>query len=207
ARSELAPGLAFEYTPGPGPKAVAIYEPNINIVKTCQIPMLVCELAYRQRPELFEAVYATNTAGLKDQLTFKGFYSALDIARNKAADGKTVLSCEPRYIFPFFQAKHADIVVSWQWENALNYAYYEALYGHYPLVHNSPMLPEHVGYRYHGFDAHDGAEALIKALTEHDASRERYNTIADDFLETVHPDYPGNITAHQDAIDEVMAAQ
>jgi hypothetical protein len=167
--------------------------------------MLVCELAYREKPELIDAVWVTNTDGLRDQLTFQRFHHALDIGHRRAADGKHVCSCESRYNLVWFQSEHADAVVSWQWENALNYAYYETLYGHYPLVHNSPMLPDDVGYRYHGFDAHHGAMVLLHALQYHDERAEEYNASADAFLETVHPGYQPNIDAHTEAIDALWA--
>lgn len=198
--------LDYGYKPGRVAKRIAIYEPNLEVVKTCHIPMLVCDLAYRQRPELIDTVWVTNTDHIRKQLTFKKFHSTLDICTTKAADGKNVCSCESRYNLIQFQSQHADVCVSWQWENALNYAYYELLYGHYPLVHNSEMLPGGVGYRYYGFDAHLGAEALLRALSEHDSIRANaYNSRVDAFLQTVHPLYPENIRLHEDAIDRVIA--
>ncbi|QQX88401.1 DUF2827 family protein [Cupriavidus necator] len=46
-------------------------------------------------------------------------------------------SFEARYSTPYFLARFTDVVVTHQWENGLNYLYYEAAYGRYPLVHNS----------------------------------------------------------------------
>ena len=193
--------LNFGYMPGKPAKRIAIFEPNIEVVKSCHIPMLACDLAFRQRPELIDTVWVTNTDHLRNQLTFKKFYLTLDIGTTPADKGGC--SCESRYNLIEFQSQHADICVSWQWENALNYAYYELLYGQYPLVHNSEMLP--VGYRYHGFDAHDGARALLMAITEHDNWAEQYNADADAFLQTVKPSYQPNIDAHENAIQEVRS--
>jgi hypothetical protein len=196
-------GCDFGYKPGCAKGRIAIYEPSIEVVKSCHIPMLVCDLVYRERPELIDIVWVTNAAKLTEQLTFKTFYNMLDIAKAKASDGKRVCSCESRWNLIQFQSQHADICVSWQWENALNYAYYEMLHGHYPLVHNSEMLPGEVGYRYSGFDAHDGARALLDALTKHDDRLDEYNESADRFLATVHPLHPKNIAAHDSAIRQV----
>jgi hypothetical protein len=205
SKAELRRSLQFEYEPGRTAKRIAIYEPNINLVKLCHVPMLVCELAYRERPELIDSVWVTNTDRLRKQLTFQRFHHALDIGHKRAADGKHVCSCESRYNLVWFQAEHGDVVVTWQWENALNFVYYEALYGHYPLVHNSPLLPDGIGYRYHGFDAHGGARVLIDALERHDGRHEEYAADCDAFLRTIHPNAPANIDAHTEAIEQLWA--
>lgn len=204
AKAELAYGLSFEYKPA-SPASIAIYEPNIDVVKLCQVPMLVCDLAYRERPDLIDIVWVTNTDRLRSQDTFKGFLGRLDIASAKASDGRNVCSCESRYNLVWFQAKHANVAVSWQIENALNYAYYELLYGHYPLIHNSPMLPAGIGYYYHHCDAHDGARALLDALKHHDEHADEYASAADSFLGTVHPTYQPNIDAYSEALDALWA--
>jgi hypothetical protein len=196
--AQFPPGLVFGYQPGRAKKRVATFEPNSNIVKSCTIPMLVCENAYRRRPELLGDVYITNAEKLKGHLTFQRFAGALDIVK----DG--LCSFEARYNTPWFLAKHADAVVSHQWENGLNYAYYDALYGGYPLVHNSPMVP--VGYRYHGFDAQGGADALIDALEHHDANGHDYCRAAARFLDTVRATAPANVDAHDRALTSLLAA-
>lgn len=194
---EFPPGLVYGYEPGRAKKRVATFEPNSNIVKTATVPMLVCEQAYRRRPDLLAEVYITNAEKLKGHLTFQRFAGALDIVR----DG--VCSFEARYNLPWFMAKHADVVVAHQWENALNFAYYDALYGGYPLVHNSPMVP--VGYRYNGFDAHGGADALLAALEHHDADVSTYNRSAGAFLNTVLATAPANVAAHERALTDLAA--
>lgn len=200
AAKEFPEGLVFGYQPGQQAKRLAIFEPNINIVKTCFMPMLVCEQAYRRRPDLVGDVFVTNSLSLKEHLTFKQFAGNLDIVRA----GKC--SFEGRYNTPWFMAKHADIMVAHQWENGMNYAYYDALRGGYPLVHNSPMLPKGVGYYYDGFDAVDGGNMLLSAILTHDSRAEEYRKMAASFLETVRATSPANIEAHERAIMELFAS-
>jgi hypothetical protein len=197
AVADLPAPLAFGYQPGRAQKRLAIYEPNVNIVKTSTIPMLVAEECYRAAPELLEHVYVACASKVKTSQAFVRFASALDLVRDHH------MSFEGRYHFPWFQAKHADVVVSHQWENGLNYAYYEALAGHYPLVHNSPLLPDGVGYRYSGFDCADGGAVLRDALEHHDERRADYDRRADDFLATVRADAPANIDAHARALQRL----
>lgn len=191
---EFPPDLAFGYQPGRVKKQVAIFEPNHNVVKTCTIPMLVCENAYRARPDLLGDVYVTNAIDLKEHLTFQKFAGALDVVK----DGRC--SFEARYNMPWFTAKYADVVVSHQWENGLNYAYYDALYGGYPLVHNSDLLPKGIGYKYDGFDAHAGGRALVDALLNHDGRVAHYRAAAADYLASVRALARPNIEAHDRAI-------
>jgi hypothetical protein len=167
AQQEMPLNLSFQYKPGRAPKRIAILEPNINIVKTCQIPMLIVDEVYRAHPDLVGDVYVTNSAQFKEHLTFKKFAASLDIVK----DGKC--SFEHRYNTPWFMASFADVVVSHQWENALNYLYYELLYAGHPLVHSSDMLD--AGYYYKSFDVQKGAEALERALRFHDNDTSTYN--------------------------------
>ena len=73
-----------------------------------------------------------------------------------------------------FLSMSTDIVLSHQWENPLNYAYLDAIYYGYPLVHNADMVKD-AGYYYNGFDVSGGAEQLKYALEEHDNNLEEYS--------------------------------
>ena len=73
---------------------------------------------------------------------------------------------------PDFLSRYTDIVLAHQWENGLNYAYNDALYGGYPFVHNSTLLPKGVGYYYEGFDAFHGADVLLNVIDNHDKHHE-----------------------------------
>lgn len=197
-------GVSFGYRPGRQKKRVGIFEPNLNIVKCAVFPLLVAESAFRRRPDLIERVWCTNSLDLVKLALFESFVHSLDLQRVKAADGRPVVVFDGRYNLPFGLAKHADVVLTWQWENSLNYMWYDALHGGYPLVHNSPALPKGVGYYYEGFDAADGGNALVAALLTHDARHEEYRRAADAFLLTVRATAPANVDAHERAIREIF---
>lgn len=194
---EFPPGLKFGYLPGRDQKRIGIFEPNVNIVKTCILPLCICEAAYRRRPELVGDVYATCALELKEHLTFKHFALNLDIVK----DGRA--SFEDRHKAPWFLAKFVDVVVAHQWENALNFAYYDALHGGYPLVHNSELLPDGIGYSYLDFDVQDGASALLEVLALHDEDCAGYARRAASFLDGLKPDHPRNVAAHERALLDV----
>ncbi|ANH75594.1 hypothetical protein ACS15_4713 [Ralstonia insidiosa] len=150
ARATLGAGLSFGYQPGNPRWRVAMFEPNICMVKTSIIPMLITEEAYRTRPDFLEYVRVCNTLHMKDHTTFVHFARSLDIVTH----GLTTF--EGRFAVYEFMAAHGDAVVSHTWENAQNYLYYELLYGGYPLIHNSPYLGK-AGYFYPDFDCQEGA--------------------------------------------------
>ena len=198
--AELPAPLSFGYKPQLGaPKRIAILEPNVNVVKTCHYPLLVCEEAYRQDPSLFKAIYVTNTSSIKNHATFQHFIGTMDVGLNGIA------TIEDRYTTPYFMSAHADLVVSHQWENELNYLYYDLLYGGYPLVHNSTMLK--CGYYYESFDASSGAKVLLDVLHNHDRHADEYNASAKAFLKTIQVDYSENIRAYETALLNLFAPE
>lgn len=54
------------------------------------------------------------------------------------------------------------MVISHQWGNPLNYAYLEASWLGYPLVHNATLCQD-LGFYYPGFDVQAGVSALEQA--------------------------------------------
>ena len=62
------------------------------------------------------------------------FARALDIVNHGMA------TFEGRFAIYEYMAHYGDGIVSHHWENGQNYLYYEALYGGYPLIHNSEFI-------------------------------------------------------------------
>ena len=85
-----------------------------------------------------------------------------------------IASFEGRYMTPYFLSNYADIVVSHQWENPLNYAYLDALYLGFPLVHNAHMIKD-AGYYYEGNNVDEGAAVLKYAIENHDRDTDEYD--------------------------------
>jgi hypothetical protein len=190
--------IPFGYKPGPQKKRVGILDPNITVMKTSHLPMLVCESAYRRRPELFQAVYVTNAIQLQQNLHFTSFASRLKLTQDK------LLTVEPRFVTADFLAHHADAVVTHHWENGLNYLYYDVLNGGYPLVHNSEFLAD-FGYYYESFDAESGGDALIRALADHDRRYDEYCVRSAHLLQRVNAIAPHNIALHEKLLAELDA--
>ena len=107
------------------------------------------------------------------------------------------MTVEGRYQMPDFLARYVDVVLSHQWENGLNYAYNDALYGGYPFIHNSRLLPKDVGYYYSEFDAFEGARVLLDVIKHHDAHHEAYVKRANDYLNSLLPTNKINILCYE----------
>lgn len=185
----LPAGKRFGYKGGKPRWRVCSFEPNVCMVKTSIIPMLVCEEAYRARPSFAENFRICNTLHLKDHAQFLHFARGLDMVTHGLA------SFEGRFAVYEFMANFGDCIVSHHWENGQNYLYYEALYGGYPLVHNSEFIKD-CGYYYPGFDCEAGGRALLRAFAEHDLRNEDERRSTSALLRTLDVSNHANIETY-----------
>jgi len=153
------------------------------------MPMLVCEEAYRKAPYRFEFIRICNALKAKENSGFVRFARFLDIVHHGVA------SFEGRFSVYEYMAYYGDCIVSHHWENGQNYLYYEALYGGYPLIHNSEFIRD-LGYFYPDFDCQAGGEAFIRAFETHDKNLANYNAKAAEFLKTLDIRYQHNVDAY-----------
>ncbi|MEJ8854165.1 DUF2827 domain-containing protein [Variovorax robiniae] len=175
-----ASGYRYGHEKGRAAWRVAIFEPNISTVKSCLIPMLGCDMAYRTAPDKIASMQVLNTLHMKDHPTMLFLANSLDIVR----DGKAIF--HGRHDFAGFMVQHADAVISHQWQNEQNYSYLDALHGDYPLIHNSPWLGD-AGYYYPRFDAPAAGAQLLHALRDHDAQMEGYRARTRRVFDAVSP--------------------
>jgi hypothetical protein len=78
-----------------------------------------------------------------------------------------------RYETANFLSEHGDVVISNQWDNPLNYFYFDVCWLGYPLVHNASMCRE-LGYYYEGNNVEAGARQLLQVLERHDDTAAAY---------------------------------
>ncbi|MEE6112869.1 DUF2827 family protein [Avibacterium paragallinarum] len=193
--------LDFGYKPtnDGSAKRLACFEPNTFVLKSCFTSILIAEQAYRIAPEKIKHFYVCNTYNKKDHPTFFNFIGRTDMIKNH------IVSVEKRYQMPDFLTRYTDIVLAHQWENGLNYAYNDALYGGYPFIHNSKMLPKGVGYYYDQFDAFEGADVLLDVIENHDKHHEEYVKRANKYLASIDALNPKNIEIHEQELLRLFA--
>jgi hypothetical protein len=192
--AKLPEGQTFGYVPGRRRWRIGLFEPNVCMVKTSFIPMLCCEAAHRAHPDMIERMWAYNTLKLKEHPAFVNFAQSLNLVKHGIG------YFEGRFPFAQIVPRAVDAVVSHHWENAQNYVYYEALYGGYPLIHNSHLIGD-CGYRYQDFDCEEGGRALRRAFQVHDADIDRYRASARTFLTTLDPENEQNVRTYTQAIE------
>jgi len=151
-------------------KKIAIFEPNISIMKWCLPSILICENAYRKN-KLIKHLYITNINSSNtvdfNLNQFNKILAPLDLIKDKKC------SIETRYNTLYFMRNHSDIAVSHQWGNPLNYLYFDLAWTGWPIVHNAYLCKE-VGYFYDNFNLNDGSSVLENILTEHDKNIDNY---------------------------------
>ena len=160
-----------KYIPGKDnkDKKLNVFEPNMNVVKYSMIPILMAEEAYRQGIEYDQLFVSSGNRILKNGY----FKSAISTLSGVHAKPKPKFQFTSRYPITHYLANSADIVLSHQWENPLNYAYLDVMYFNYPLVHNADMIKD-AGYYYPDFEILKGVEQLKFAIEEHDDNLEAY---------------------------------
>lgn len=153
-------------------KSMAIFDPNISIMKWFLPSFVLCERAYQLAPQLMDRVYVTNAFREKigDTLNSKKIENTVrytDLFLDKR------VFFEKRFITFEFMKTHADVAVFHQWGNPLNYIYLEMAWLGYPFVHNAHLCAD-LGYYYEGYNLEQGAEVLLGAMMKHDADAREY---------------------------------
>lgn len=192
-----AQGLgAFQYVPGRKRWRLAVMEANICSVKSCHLPLLLADVAHRNDSRFIEHVRVYCSLELKTSSNFVTYARGMDLVCQGLA------TFEGRFPPVSIMGHMADAIISHHWLNGQNYLYYEALYGGFPLIHNSNLIAD-CGYRYTDFDPESGALALLQAFREHDRNLEDYKARCSRFLATLDPLNPDNIHAFSAAISAV----
>jgi len=185
------------YKPTSTPKRISSFEPNINIVKYAMYNIIIVEKVYNYKPELIKHFYVTNTQSIINNKFFIDIMGKFEVVKNKIA------TFETRYRIPYFLKEYTDIVIAHQMYNPLNYAYLDALYLKYPLVHNASMIKD-AGYYYSEFDADKGMKQLIYAIEKHDDNLEEYEEKSKKVLNRYLPTNEESISIYDKMIKKLL---
>jgi hypothetical protein len=188
-----------EYRPREGARRLGVIEPNIDVVKFCLYPTFIAEEAYRLRPERIALLQVTNAEHIaRENPEFISLMHQLDIVREHKA---VFLG---RHETPAFLAEMADVIVSHQWENALNYLYLEVCWQGYPLIHNADLCAD-LGYHYPGQDVQAGAQALLRALDHHDTDAQAYQARQRALIARYLPENPDLLRTYEQLLLGVLS--
>lgn len=143
------------------------FEPNLNIVKNCVLPVVIAERFYRRHPELVENMFIFNTEIVKQKKDLIQLVTGLNINKDKRISfegGLSIVKALTNYV---------DIVVSHQNGCELNYLYLDAAWLGYPVVHNSHMMRD-IGFYYPNNDAEIACQVLFDVANNFDNNYEEY---------------------------------
>ena len=189
-----------KFKPGKEAKNLNIVsmEPNMNVVKFCMPLLMIAEEVYRKRgKDAFNEFWVGSGKRLLNNKYFIGCIKNLDLT------GSGKLKLCSRYPVNVFLSEKADIVLSHQWDNPLNYAYLDALYFGYPLIHNATMIKD-AGYYYEGYDTLMGAKLLDSVLNHHNEFVDVYNKNSDRVLSRYLTTNPKIVETYKKLIENVF---
>lgn len=189
-------GLRFGYESrstrgetGPRGLRFAVFEPNISVVKCCVIPMLIGEAAFRADQHAVRGLHVLNSIQMREHASFSFLLNSMDLSRAER------VRLDGRHDFAGFMSQNADALIAHQWQNDQNILYLDALYGGYPLIHNSPWLSS-LGYFYPESDIEAGAVQLLRAVQRHDTEHKYYTQRARSFLVSLAPRATANCSVY-----------
>ena len=155
---------------------IAIFEPNISLMKWCLPCLLITEQTYRKYKNIGH-IYVTNIDKTKkmDEMTINKFNinEFTNLCRKLDIFKDNIMSVEGRFVTLDFMKSYADIVVSHQWENPLNYLYFDLAWMGWPILHNAYLCKD-IGYYYSDFNYDEAAEKLNEIINNHDANKLEY---------------------------------
>lgn len=175
------------------PLTLCCFEPNLNITKTCLVPLLIMNSVYKRSPDLVSKCLLFCAEHLLKRKSFVDFVSYLEIASaNK-------LEVYPRIPFPnaLAQMKEkglATVIIGHQIANEQNYMYYESLHLAYPLVHNCPCL-ETAGMYYADWAVDTAVEKVMKFQVDFEVKHAMYKDRAHSLVASCSPSHPTNVMA------------
>jgi len=152
------------YTPRPLTRC-GVMEPNLSVMKNSIFPTLILEKSQKKNP--VEKIYLFGAELIKESKPYINFIQSTDVYKNK------ILTVESRFQTGQVLTKHADFVLSWQWENNLNYLWFDVAWMGWPIVHNGSMCQD-VGYYYEGFDGDGACQKIDEMMKSHNENHESY---------------------------------
>ena len=137
---------------------------------------------------------------------WRKFVSKLRLSGTNEKTKGPRIEVQHRYPIHYILAKFADIIISHQWENPLNYAYLDVMYLQFPLIHNARMIKD-AGYYYPDFEIHKGADMLEWVMDNHDKNIDEYNAKNEEVMSryTVYND--GLLDTYSKLLDNLMAGE
>lgn len=143
---------------------IGVLEPNISVMKNVLLPIAIIESYYKKNKNISK-VRLFSSEKLKENKRLLQIIEDTEIYKDK------LVSAESRFPIAKNLNEFTDIVVSWQWENNLNYLWLDVAWLGWPIVHNGSLCQD-IGYYYTGFEINDGVLKIEEAIKNHNKDSE-----------------------------------
>lgn len=162
------------------PLTLCCLEPNLNVTKTCMVPLLIMNEFYRRHPERVHKCFLFCATHLMEKRAFHEYLNFMELYR----DNK--IEFYPRSIMPqvldnMKKIKLAPAFVGHHIQNEQNYVTLEMLYLGYPMLHNSEYIRT-AGYFYEGWSLHDGVRQLENVVSSFENDYASYTQRSQDVI-------------------------
>ena len=144
---------------------IASIEPNLSVLKNLLPIIHSCEYAYKINPEAIQEVSITNATKLIKNETLIDIVKTFQLHKDKK------IIFDHRYNIVYLLSKYADMIVSNQWGNALNYAYLDTVYFGTPLIHNAHLCKD-IGYYYEDFNIKDAGDLILEVIDKRKSDKD-----------------------------------
>jgi len=138
---------------------IGVLESNISVMKNVVFPVMAIEKYYRERKDL-DSVTLFGSDSIKHSSTFISLTQLTEIYADKK------LFAHKRKETVDVLNEMVDLIVSWQWENNLNYLWIDAAWMGWPVVHNGSLCQD-IGYYYEEFNANVAVDQIKSAIDTH----------------------------------------
>jgi hypothetical protein len=140
-------------------KRVGVLEANSSVMKNMLLPTVILD-EYEKEYKDLEKVILYSTDRLRNGETFKSLVTKTQLFK------KGIIFSNPRLPVLDSLNKELDFVLSWQWENNLNYLWFDVAWMGWPVIHNGSLCQD-IGYYYEEFKVKDAISQLRKAIESH----------------------------------------
>lgn len=176
---------------------ICIFEPNFSHIKSCIVPLMICEKFEQLFPGELESVNVFSCERLREKKFFNKYVKRLSLL----GKDKNLCYFNNRWSTLAGLTRWGNTVVSHQMNNALNYAHLEVLHLGLPLIHNSEELMD-LGYYYPDFNINMAAKQLKNALLNHSETLMQYKNDVRSELAKFNPRFQSNIDAYNNLLNE-----
>jgi hypothetical protein len=176
-------------------QSIAVLEPNMSVAKHFIFPLMVAEDFLKKGNE-FKYMYIMCAE------KFRKHPNLMDILKGTRLHKDKKVSAEHRYPVLTTLNKWADLVISFQWENPLNYLYLDVAWWGWPVVHNADYCQD-IGYYYSEFNVQEATAAMKFAFENHPKDT-TYKTRMRQLIRRYTSDNPQLIKDYERLLDDVM---